>query len=67
MSEMVGRVARVLQERLGGSGDYEGTARAAIAAMREPTEAMLDADGGVDAIDCWHAMVDAALAEDLPP
>lgn len=39
-------------------------ARAAIAAMREPTEAMLDGRARYAAAQ-WRAMVDAALAE--PP
>lgn len=44
---------------------YLGRARAAIAAMREPTEAMADA-GRWDAEDdgpfpCWRAMIDEAL------
>lgn len=58
-------------------------ARAAIEALREPTEAMLDAysDGvarddprgkiGPDGYDChiggWHAMIDAALASPSIP
>jgi hypothetical protein len=56
------------------ANDYEAMARAVIAAMREPTEAMIDAapDEAVGwseiarrhAADYWRAMVDAALAED---
>lgn len=42
-------------------------AEAAIAAMREPTEAMIEAADKVgidqDAIDYWRAMVDAALEQ----
>lgn len=55
---------------------YEGLARAAIAEMREPTEAMVaaggrevqidyengrEADRVTDATNCWQAMIDAAL------
>lgn len=45
-------------------------ARAAITAMREPTEAMLDVGGDwyvehprEDALEKWQAMIDAALAD----
>lgn len=48
--------------------DYLPEARAVLQAIRAPSEAMLSAldhhdkrDAGVDA---WHAMIDAALAED---
>ena len=44
----------------------KAAARAAIAAMREPTEGMLevaDVDEPQQAINTWHAMVDAALDE----
>lgn len=51
MSEMVERVADAL--RAGGS--YEDMARAAIEAMTEPTEAMLDAS--------WATCVDRPPAE----
>ena len=57
-----------------GSVNMLSLARAAIAAMQEPTEAMLtagdlavgynDYDGAVGA--CWKAMLAAALAESLP-
>lgn len=46
---------------------YEFMFRAAIAAMREPTEGMCDAgvDSGIDtagdARECWQAMIDKAL------
>lgn len=48
--------------------DFVDTAHVAIKAMREPTEAMVDAGaeyapGAGDARDAWHAMIDAALAE----
>ncbi len=48
--------------------NYRALARAAIEAMREPTEAMIDA--GAIYADCngahgaWQAMIDAALKED---
>jgi hypothetical protein len=83
METKVESVARALAERSdipqGGYGGWEawlGPARAAIEAMREPTEAMLDA--GVDRWDThhpgatethqneratWRAMIDAALSE----
>ena len=43
---------------------YRKLARAAIEAMREPTEAMIAADQGQadeDAIASWQAMIDAAI------
>ena len=52
----------------GGWKIYEAEARAAIEAMREPTEAMKfappDVDFGLeDAAFAWKCMIDAALAE----
>lgn len=83
---MVERVARALRRRwcidafdresdIGWEGEINN-ARAAIAAMREPTEAMLDFgachedqdheifDEGHISREVWHAMIDAALMED---
>lgn len=73
MSEMVERVARA-QAILGGHfleefdlGEREVAfdfARAAITAMREPTDAMRNAfyvDNYGDADKAWQAMIDAAL------
>lgn len=66
-NEMVCRVARAVQGavRLTDDEAYEA-ARAAIAAMREPTEAMLrrpgvSSDQIITAI--WTVMIDAALNE----
>lgn len=43
---------------------YRGQARAAVAAIREPDEAMKRACGGDESIlDGYEAMIDAALAE----
>jgi hypothetical protein len=81
MNEMIERVARAIAERrFGSSGkymwqDWTTEAEAAIEAMLEPTEEMVDAgrEGGEVNIDfdfnaaaCWQAMIDAALnpAED---
>lgn len=89
MSEMIERVANALYEdqcrkhsdsrdakaQFYKDGVYHDAARIAIAAMREPTEAMvtaaLTADGtnmmlaiGYD--EAWRAMIDAALAETGP-
>lgn len=86
MSEMIERVAKAIWEKhramlLGEEWEeldrftterYRGYASAAIAAMREPTEAMeiaghgtaIDVDGTthmVSAKACWQAMVDEAL------
>ncbi len=79
MSEMVERVARALaaaySDALGAktqivAEDYEA-ARAAIAAMREPTEGMLDAfydepcwGDGPEARDTWRAMIDRAMKDE---
>jgi hypothetical protein len=84
MNEMVERVARAPYERLAkrrgsfvrtwdalpkrGQEYYRADARAAIAAMREPTETMLAiwADVGdtrEKAAHLWRAMIDAALAD----
>ena len=69
MSTMVKRVAQALQQEMG-TAPFDETAsftlaRVAIAAMREPTQEMLDAwiraPGAIKA--GWQAMVDAALEE----
>jgi hypothetical protein len=77
MSEsMIERVARALagdamweiliEDRSGALDDYRIMARAAIEAMREPTEAMF---GNIDtteeglALAFWHEMIGQALAE----
>ena len=79
MGEMVERVGVALAEML--ERDYgvivtraDLLAKAAIAAMREPTEAMVEAGqkpsreghtmlSGVSIIGRWQAMIDAALAD----
>jgi hypothetical protein len=85
MSEMVERVALAIQQadnepcpdgvlRNADVSDWgEYVARAAIAAMREPDKAMIDAGAKQmakmddttpdDGSDIWQAMLDAALAE----
>jgi hypothetical protein len=75
MSEMIERVAKAIEDHC---WKYEvrvplnscGIARAAIAAMRKPTERMLDAGAtgsGEDTTDCalgaWAEMIDEALYE----
>lgn len=86
MSEMVERVARIIGDHYDGHADPVETpnnwtsamqaARAAVEAMREPTEAQLDrfvsralcvsvsGQGGWSkyARDQWQTMIDAALA-----
>lgn len=73
MNPMIERVARALC-----TGDpdtstnigplwkaWEHPARAAIAAMREPTEAMIQVQDDVRYLrDLWPAMIDAALKDD---
>jgi hypothetical protein len=81
MTEMIERVARRLCDENGGNPDdvtdrgweaFVGSARAAIEAMREPTEAMKtaasgyrieEASSGYDArpVDVWQDMIHAAL------
>jgi hypothetical protein len=74
MSEMIERVARVLHARDDYDGytwhDYIPDARAAIAAMREPNEKMIDAGFKQQQIvlskpveGLWQSMIDAALGE----
>ena len=91
MSEMIERVARaIFTEANAASSGYgewctddmaNAAARAAIEAMREPTEAMIDAgddicpiargteshkmSGGVVPEDYWRAMIDAVLSPPL--
>lgn len=86
MSEMVERVARAIADAGGSDFDqlpskhgpgfglrnmYMNMARAAIEAMREPTEAMSEAmrianmnvAGGYDGPSGWEAAIDAALKD----
>jgi hypothetical protein len=74
---MIERVARAIGEKRAGNGKWEdyalgyqndcrGEARAAIAAMREPTEGMVMAASDAknsDWDEVWHPMIDAALKE----
>ena len=77
MSEMIERVARRIAEHETGSvlnwRTFEGTAIAAIEAMREPTEAMIEAgfrapergmNMGQHAAATWDAMISASLQTD---
>lgn len=72
MSKMVEQVARALAKHADDSfedapaGFWEDFARAAIAAMREPTEAMVKegnkyTDWASGADDAWEVMIDEAL------
>ena len=69
MSEMVGRVGDILCDQgCGPSDECERIARLVMAAMREPTEAMIAAsnrewDGRMShrSSGAWRAMIDAAL------
>ena len=77
MSEMIELAAKAAHakayETRGNNGvplspDWREVVRAAITAMRNPTEAMADAgelnhvDGSrIDAISVWQSMIDAAL------
>lgn len=75
MSEILERVAEAIIANLPPEGqhmDYTATARAAIAAMREPTDAMISYGAGalgdhMDNEDCktaeyiWRTMIDEAL------
>ena len=67
MTEMVERVARALAEKEGFCWEncaqcvWIDDARAAIAAMREPTEAMLGPPWNYGRLEIWQAMIDEAL------
>jgi len=67
--DMIERVARAIAEQNHGStwDEWIDEARAAIEAMREPTEAMINAgdrtDHDVEATMVWRAMIDEALGE----
>lgn len=77
MSEMVERVAKAIwdsplffglitdeKRRDGSWHDCTALARAAIEAMREPTDEMVLASEAIDAVypsEHWRAMIDAAL------
>lgn len=67
--EMVDRVARALAEVDGATADYFDLARAAIEAMREPTDAMVQAamplafTARVSQRELWDKMIDAALGK----
>jgi hypothetical protein len=75
MSAMIERVARALLEHQINTGQCDpdiqwqsfiGEARAAIASMREPTEAMIEAAWnapGDQPQSHWRAMLDAAISE----
>jgi len=74
MSEMVQRVADAIAEAADLDSDtmYKDMARAAIEAMREPTQEMKAVDGVHWGYGChvcggltegWHAMIDAALVK----
>ena len=67
---MIERVARAMCAADGGSQEvdvhhYRDMARAAIAAMREPTEAMTRTLWtGIPPKAAWRTMIDAALGKD---
>lgn len=77
VTSMVERVAIAIEEanlKASGDEDYTPLARAAIEAMREPTDAMEDAalgatgiyeDGSNDYLVHYQAMIDAALNEQV--
>ena len=70
MSAMIERVARAIEDSIvvechthtTADLDYIAAARAAIAAMADPSEEMLSA-GGWASGRSWRRMIDAALAE----
>jgi hypothetical protein len=75
MSEMVERVALAIAETVAGPGaqprgNWLVAARAAIAAMREPTQPMIfgslkDKADWQNHVQTWRSMIDAALSEDV--
>ncbi|MBY3073384.1 hypothetical protein HFO71_24015 [Rhizobium laguerreae] len=65
---MIERVAKALSQELAKDGYYVDAARAVIEAMREPTEAMVEAGEkhirvGRIAEEKYKTMIDAALKE----
>lgn len=70
MSTMIERVAIAIEEanlKASGDEDYTPLARAAIEAMREPTDAMVDALEGYDSspVSLYERAIDAALNEQV--
>ena len=70
MSKMVDRVALALAKASGindwakSAHEFEEDARAAIEALRDPTDEMLQAQfGKAGPRECWQAMIDAALSD----
>lgn len=67
MNEMVERLGKIMAERYDGmvkpSDLHRNMVRELISAMREPTEAMLEAGGGSIARVSWPAMIDVALGD----
>lgn len=67
MNEMVERLAKIMAERYDGmvkpSDLHRAMVRELIAAMREPTEGMLEAASGSIARYSWPAMIDVALGD----
>jgi hypothetical protein len=67
MTDMIERVAKAINDAMIKHGDYkpDELARAAIAAMREPTKAMKEAGfwEGSASLNNYRAMIDAALQE----
>lgn len=80
MTSMIERAARAIYEGRNGSGckpwsrltqahrePYLADVRAAIEAMRDPTDAMIDIGvDGDDAVDIYQSMLDTALLEYQP-
>jgi hypothetical protein len=73
MSEnMIERVAKAMRAESGGKPfSWENAARAAIEALRQPTEEMIEAGDMVldseyfsgEPVDVWRAMIDATLCK----
>jgi hypothetical protein len=64
---MIERVARAIKQRENQDGNYHDLARAAIAAMREPTADMLaiHIEQITDSYKpVWQAMIDSALEDE---
>lgn len=66
---MIDRVARAIEDanmKASGDEDYAPLARAAIEAMREPTDAMVDAgQWQIDPVSLYQSFIDAALNEQV--
>lgn len=63
MTSMIEKVARSIDQWIGDIGTSREMAKAAIAAMREPTPGMVQKTCSGYPLNVWRSMIDAALTE----